>query len=710
MSDRESRDVHVAIVNYFTAHYLDVLVRQLVADGAASVTILDNSVDDGQWAGLSELAAGLDTVELLRSPRNVGFGAGHNAIARHLGALADDQVLCVLNPDTRMEPGCLRALSDALDEIGADAVVSPVIVTGDPVRPVTWFAGGEIDLRRGVVTHSGYGQQPPPRDGSVFSTGFLSGAVLAATLKVWRTEPFDETLFLYWEDADLALRWAARGVALIVQPRARVWHAEGGSQTDGGRQHGAVYHRYMNRNRTVVLAAHMGLLSLFVGAGAKRTVGQLVAPLRERRWRGGAAECHAALAGLIDGLRAVAVHTAARRAVGRSRRRAHRCSERGDGGEVTTVAVFAPTPSGGHPEYVLKALDGVLDSDDDIRFVWPRRPDLERRFVSDRINQPVAIPAQLPRTDVDTTWRWVSERARPWRRHDMAFCWFLLWRRDIDVVLLEEIQRFTLPLVVGLSRMRGRRVIVRLHNIRRHDYAGSLVDAVDERLTGRGLRMADSVLVHTAGNRRVACAHYGLRCVDVVPHGISVAPAAGSAATGPPTFLFFGEIRQNKGVDILVQGFAKYSGECTLMIAGRSEDSTRARIVDAADRDRRIEWIDGFVAPAAVLELFARARAVVLPYTDFEAQSGVLHMAIEYGVPVIVSDVGALGETVRALGIGLVVAPRDPVALADALTTIEDSRVNGEFRRAIGDAQNSLDWRTIGPTLSSALRGVCASG
>ena len=35
--------------------------------------------------------------------------------------------------------------------------------------------------------------------------------------------------------------------------------------------------------------------------------------------------------------------------------------------------------------------------------------------------------------------------------------------------------------------------------------------------------------------------------------------------------------------------------------------------------------------------MFARAHAVVLPYTDFEAQSGVLHTAIEYGVPVIVS-------------------------------------------------------------------------
>ncbi|MEE3851305.1 glycosyltransferase [Gordonia sp. LSe1-13] len=687
MTDSNRRDVHVAIVNYFTSGYLAVLVSQLLADGAASVTILDNSCDDGEWDALSALATGRPGVTMLRSPRNVGFGGGHNIIVRHLGNLADDEVLCVLNPDTRMEPGCLRALSDALDEMAPDCVVSPVIVTGDPTAPVVWFAGGDIDLRRGVVTHRGYGQPPPPRDGAVYQAGFLSGAVMATTLRVWRSEPFDESLFLYWEDVDLALRWQERGVMLAVAPRARVWHQEGGSQTHVGDQHGAVYHRYMNRNRTVVLAAHMGLLSLLVGAGAKRTAGQLVWPLRERRWRGGAGECVAALAGLLEGMR-----MALRQA--RTRRR-----------EATTVAVFAPTAAGGHPEYVRKALDGVLDSGEDIRFVWPRRPDLEDRFVSDRISQPVAIPAQRPRTDLGSTWRWVWERARPWRRHDMAFCLFLLRTRDIDVVLLEEIQRFTLPLVVRLSRIRGRRVVVRLHNIRRHDYTGSTIDAVDEWITGRGLRAADSVLVHTEGNCEVAAARYGLTRVSVVPHGISSVSRAGSPPAGSPTFLFFGEIRANKGVDVLVQGFAKYSGESALVIAGRAEDSVRGVIVDAVDRDDRIEWIDGFVEPERVPGLFARAQAVILPYTDFEAQSGVLHMAIEYGVPVIVSDVGGLGETVRALGIGLVVPPRDPVALADALTTVEESERNHGFRRAVVAAQRSLDWSTIGPALSSILRG-----
>ncbi len=54
MTDRRRRAPHVAIVNYFTSSYLTVLLPQLMADGAASVTVLDNSCDDAEWHALSQ--------------------------------------------------------------------------------------------------------------------------------------------------------------------------------------------------------------------------------------------------------------------------------------------------------------------------------------------------------------------------------------------------------------------------------------------------------------------------------------------------------------------------------------------------------------------------------------------------------------------------------------------------------------------------------
>ena len=66
-------------------------------------------------------------------------------------------------------------------------------------------------------------------------------------------------------------------------------------------------------------------------------------------------------------------------------------------------------------------------------------------------------------------------------------------------------------------------------------------------------------------------------------------------------------------------------------------------------------------------ELYASADLVVLPYTTFASQSAVLQDAYAHRVPLVVSDVGALGETVRGDHTGWVVAP-------------------GECRRARADA------------------------
>jgi glycosyltransferase involved in cell wall biosynthesis len=66
-----------------------------------------------------------------------------------------------------------------------------------------------------------------------------------------------------------------------------------------------------------------------------------------------------------------------------------------------------------------------------------------------------------------------------------------------------------------------------------------------------------------------------------------------------------------------------------------------------------------------VAAVMRNAALVVLPYLGTDA-SGVLATAIGHGRPVVVSDVGSLGETVREFGLGEVVPPGDAHALAEA--------------------------------------------
>jgi glycosyltransferase involved in cell wall biosynthesis len=163
----------------------------------------------------------------------------------------------------------------------------------------------------------------------------------------------------------------------------------------------------------------------------------------------------------------------------------------------------------------------------------------------------------------------------------------------------------------------------------------------------------------------------------------------------PPTgrtLLFFGLIRDYKGLDVLVDALPKIE-DARLVVLGDPVDSV-APVQELAKRigvDDRIEWRLGFAPEDDVREAMAQAAAVVLPYRQLDS-SGVLATAIGYRRPVVVTDVGSLGEIVREFAAGEVV----PVGDADALATacmglLEPARLAAATRGADAAAR-TLTW------------------
>src|SRR5207253_4105308 len=104
--------------------------------------------------------------------------------------------------------------------------------------------------------------------------------------------------------------------------------------------------------------------------------------------------------------------------------------------------------------------------------------------------------------------------------------------------------------------------------------------------------------------------------------------------------------------------------------AGRGDADIEEELRRASDDDPRLHVEIGHASIPRKTELFRETSVVVLPYTSFASQSGVLHDAYAHGRPVVVTDVGALGDTVREDGTGLVVPPGDPVALGRAIASL----------------------------------------
>ena len=169
-----------------------------------------------------------------------------------------------------------------------------------------------------------------------------------------------------------------------------------------------------------------------------------------------------------------------------------------------------------------------------------------------------------------------------------------------------------------------------------------------------------------------------------IPHPVFEARRELSPPSGR-TLLFFGLLREYKGLDLLVRALVDVP-EARLVVAGDPLDPVEPVLALATELGvaDRIDWRLRFVPEEEVVTLMEGAAAVVLPYRQHDS-SGVLATAIGYGRPVVVTDVGSLGEIVREFGAGKVVPPDDAAALAQACNELLLG--SGELDRAAAGAR-----------------------
>ena len=115
------------------------------------------------------------------------------------------------------------------------------------------------------------------------------------------------------------------------------------------------------------------------------------------------------------------------------------------------------------------------------------------------------------------------------------------------------------------------------------------------------------------------------------------------------TLLFFGNIREYKGLDVLINAvpaIVKQIPDLNVIIAGEGDLAPYQLLMEVCDRSV-FEIHNEFVPDDVVASLFQRSTLVVLPYTKMSGMSGVLNVAYAFGKPVVVSDVGGLDEAVE---------------------------------------------------------------
>ncbi|MFO1054318.1 MAG: glycosyltransferase family 2 protein [Planctomycetota bacterium] len=218
----------IAVVVHWTdAASTCACVDALLADDRSLlVVVVDNASIDGSGDRLAAQLRGRARIELLRSGRNGGFGAGCNlGITRALALAPEVEHVVLVNPDAVVESGCIEALCETAHRRRA-GIVGGRVLDGDGAR--TLFENGRFRPWTLGPSHTA-----APAGCVQFRTSFVTGALMAIDADLLREGlRFDERYFLYVEDLDLCRQVVARGRELWIDTRAVVRHREGGSQHD----------------------------------------------------------------------------------------------------------------------------------------------------------------------------------------------------------------------------------------------------------------------------------------------------------------------------------------------------------------------------------------------------------------------------------------------------------------------------------------------
>jgi glycosyltransferase involved in cell wall biosynthesis len=175
------------------------------------------------------------------------------------------------------------------------------------------------------------------------------------------------------------------------------------------------------------------------------------------------------------------------------------------------------------------------------------------------------------------------------------------------------------------------------------------------------LLSANSISVLLPAYRRILDEKYKRGRVTARSHGIF------AGTPDPPDFtrrgnpvhriLAFGKWGTYKRLELLIAAFERVAAQMPnieLVIGGGDHPKTPGYIRSMEERHAsdRIHFL-GYVAESAIPDLFRDASLAVMPYTSSAGSSGVAHLAAQYGVPVIASDIQDFREVAEHEGIAI---------------------------------------------------------
>lgn len=253
------KSVCIVCINFNSekeTHHCLVSLQNLKKDNIeVHIVIIDNGSKIPFQLTTTEKKNG---VVLLRSETNIGFTGGTNMGISYGVARGVDFVL-LINNDTTADSHILIELLKSFEEDSKVGLAVPKIYftkgheyhlkryKKDELGRVFWYAGGYTDWANVFNIHRGVDEVDTGQYNKEEKITFATGCcMLIRTDVLEKVGLFDNTYYLYFEDADLSQRILQKGYNIVYVPKAILWHSNSASAGGSG---SSLHDYYLTRNR-----------------------------------------------------------------------------------------------------------------------------------------------------------------------------------------------------------------------------------------------------------------------------------------------------------------------------------------------------------------------------------------------------------------------------------------------------------------------------
>ena len=165
--------------------------------------------------------------------------------------------------------------------------------------------------------------------------------------------------------------------------------------------------------------------------------------------------------------------------------------------------------------------------------------------------------------------------------------------------------------------------------------------------------------------------------------------------------LFFGFIRDYKGLDILIETLSHLDDEYHLVIAGEiyGDFTKYDEMIKLHKVEDRVSKFVRYIGDDEVPAFFSAADVCVLPYKS-ATQSGIVGISYNFNLPVIATDVGSLKEMIEPYQTGLMVNKAEVGLLKNAIEDYFKKEKREEYSKNISRYREIASWKSLAKKLT----------